>query len=75
MAPKTGPAQVRAVLYMAAVLGIRHKPHIKARYERLLAKGKATMAAIGAVMRKRVQLCFGVLKTCKPCQANCPIST
>ena len=67
---KAGPARVRAVLYMAAVVATRHNPHVKALYERLLAKGKAKMAALGAAMRKLVHLCFGVLKTRKPYQAN-----
>jgi len=39
-------------------------------YERLLAKNKAKMAAIGAAMRKLVHLCFGVLKNQRPYQAN-----
>lgn len=67
---KAGPARVRAVLYMAAVVATRHNPHIKALYARLLAKGKAKMAAIGAAMRKLVHLCFGVIKTRQPYQAD-----
>jgi len=67
---KAGPARVRAVLYMAAVVATRYNPHVKAVYERLRAKGKAKMAAIGAAMRKLVHLCFGVLKTRKPYQAD-----
>ena len=55
---------------MAAVVATRHNPHVKAVYERLLAKGKAKMAAIGAAMRKLVHLCFGVLKTRTPYQIN-----
>jgi transposase len=65
---KAGPARVRAVLYMAAVVATRHNPHVKAVYERLLARGKSKMSAIGAAMRKLVHLCFGVLKTRKPYQ-------
>jgi transposase len=67
---KTGPARVRAVLYMAAIVATRHNPHVKALYERLLARGKSKMAALGAAMRKLVHLCFGVLKTRQPYQAN-----
>jgi transposase len=63
---KAGPAKVRATLYMAAVASTQHNPHIKALYQRLLARGKAKMAAIGAAMRKLVHLCFGVLKTRQP---------
>lgn len=71
---KTGPARVRAVLYMAAVVAIRHNPHVKALYERLLARGKSKMSALGAAMRKLVHLCFGVFKTRTPYQANYAIS-
>ncbi len=67
---KAGPATMRATLYMAAVVATRHNPHIKALYERLLAKGKSKMAAIGAAMRKLVHLCFGVWKHQCPYQAD-----
>lgn len=67
---KAGPARVRGVLYMAAVVATRHNSHVKALYDRLLAKGKAKMAAIAAAMRKLVHLCFGVLKTRKPYQPD-----
>lgn len=67
---KAGPSQVRAVLYMAAVVATRYNPHVKALYERLLAKGKSKMSALGAAMRKLVHLCFGVLKTQRPYQAD-----
>lgn len=67
---KAGPAHVRAILYMAAVVAIRYNPHIKAVYERLLARGKTKMSALGAAMRKLVHLCFGVLKTQQKYQAD-----
>ena len=55
---------------MAAIVAIRHNPHVKEIYERLLAAGKSKMAALGAAMRKLVHLCFGVLKSRQPYQAN-----
>ena len=67
---KAGPARIRAVLYMAAVVATRYNPHVKSVYDRLLARGKSKMSAIGAAMRKLVHLCFGVLKTRQPYQAN-----
>ena len=67
---KAGPARIRAVLYMAAVVATRHNPHVKAVYERLLARGKSKMSALGAAMRKLVHLCFGVLKTRQPYQCD-----
>jgi transposase len=63
---KAGNPALRAKLYMAAVVAIRYNPHVKALYERLLKKGKAKMAAIGACMRKLVHLCFGVIKNQTP---------
>lgn len=67
---KAGAPRIRAALYMAAVVATRHNPHIQALYERLLARGKAKMAALGAAMRKLVQLAFGVLKHQQPYQAH-----
>jgi len=67
---KAGPARIRAVLYMAAVVATRCNPHVKTLYDRLLARGKSKMSALGAAMRKLVHLCFGVLKTRQPYQAN-----
>lgn len=63
---KAGPARIRAVLYMAAVVAIRCNPHVKGIYDRLLDRGKSKMSALGAAMRKLVHLCFGVLKTRQP---------
>ena len=60
---KAGPPRIRAVLYMAAIVATKHNPHVKAIYDRLLARGKAKKAALGAAMRKLVHLCFGVLNT------------
>ncbi|WP_245673231.1 IS110 family transposase [Endozoicomonas ascidiicola] len=59
---KVGPANIRAKLYMAAVVAIQHNPDIKAQYQRLLSNGKTKMQAIGAAMRKLVQICLGVVK-------------
>lgn len=67
---KAGPAHLRAVLYMAAVVATRCNPHVKALYTRLQARGKCKMAALGAAMRKLVHLCFGVWKTRQPYRAD-----
>lgn len=47
-----GRAEVRAVLYMAAVTAARCNPLLRAFYERLLVAGKKPMVALTAVMRK-----------------------
>jgi transposase len=67
---KAGPAHLRKVLYMPAVVARRWNPHIKALNDRLLAKGKSKMAAIGAAMRKLAHLCFGVIHSGKPYDPN-----
>lgn len=67
---KTGPAHIRAVLYMGAVVATRYNPHIQALYERLLRNGKAKKAALGAAMRKLVHLCYGVVHSRQPYRAD-----
>lgn len=62
---KAGPAHLRKLLYMPAVVATRFNPHIKEMYERLLARGKPKMSAIGAAMRKLAHLCFGVVNSGK----------
>jgi transposase len=47
-----GRAEVRNVLYMAALAARRHNPVIKEFYERLIAKGKAPKQALVGCMRK-----------------------
>ena len=65
---KAGNPVIRAKLYMAAVVATRYNPDIKAQYERLTGNGKSKMSALGAAMRKLVQICFGVLKHQQPYQ-------
>lgn len=59
---KQGNPKLRAVLYMASIVAIRHNNELRAIYDRLLAKGKAKTAAIGALMRHLVHIAFGILK-------------
>lgn len=47
-----GRADVRSVLYMAAVAAIRFNPTLKPFYERLVLAGKPKKVALTAVMRK-----------------------
>ncbi|WP_201586217.1 IS110 family RNA-guided transposase [Psychrobacter jeotgali] len=54
---KNGSSDIRAKLYMAAVVSTKHNPDIKAQYERLLANGKCKMQAICAAMRPSQILC------------------
>ena len=67
---KIGPPEIRAKLYLASLCGLRFNPAMKAMYERLCQRGKAKMCAIGALMRKLVHWCYGVLKTQRPFSAD-----
>ena len=67
---QAGPARIRTILYMAALVGTQHILHIKVLYQRLQERGKTKMSALGAAMRKPVHLCFGVLKTRQPYQPD-----
>lgn len=60
---KMGHRKLRKALFMPALTAIRYNPVLKVFYERLLARGKAKMLAIAAVMRKLLVLMFGVLKS------------
>lgn len=70
---KAGPARLRKTLYMAAVVASRHNPDVRHHYQRLLSRGKAKMAAIGAAMRKLVHIAFGVLKSQTPYRPGNPV--
>ncbi|QLE46743.1 IS110 family transposase [Nostoc sp. C057] len=47
-----GRAHVRAILYMGAVVAMRHNPVIKAFYERLVERGKSKKLALTACVHK-----------------------
>lgn len=49
---KGGRTELRTALYMAAISSIRHNKHLKAFYQQLKARGKASRVAIIAVCRK-----------------------
>jgi transposase len=59
---KIGKANVRAALYWPAITAIRCCPAMRAFAKRLAARGKPKMVVIGAVMRKLMHICYGVLK-------------
>ena len=72
---KRGNARLRRALYFPAVTAIRCNPVVKALYERLIAKGKPRMVAIGAAMRKLLMLAYGVLKSQRAFGAQAAKST
>lgn len=60
---KIGSAKLRQRPYMAAVVSLRHSLDIAAQYHRLTARGKSSMRALGATMRRLLHIAYGVLKT------------
>jgi transposase len=61
-----GRAQVRAARSMAAVVGVRHTPVLRAFSERLLARGKPKQVALTACMQKLRTILHAVLRTHTP---------
>ena len=61
-----GRAPVRAALYMAALVGIKHNPKLKAFYTRLCAAGKPFKVAITACMHKLLIMLNAIMKTKTP---------
>ncbi len=59
---KLGKAGIRAALYWPAITAMTRCPAVKAFAEQLAARGKPKKVIIGAVMRKLVHICYGVLK-------------
>jgi transposase len=57
-----GRADVRAALYMGALVAARRNPVVKEFYERLLAAGKPKKVALVACMRKLLSILNAVLK-------------
>lgn len=57
-----GHAQVRAALYMAAIVAARFNPVIRVFYQRLCAAGKAKKVAFVACMRKLLTIVNAMLK-------------
>ncbi len=57
-----GRANVRAVVYMAAIVAMRHNPVMREFYERLLTAGKPKKVAIVACMRKLLTILNAMLR-------------
>jgi len=63
---KGGRPEVRSVLYMSALSGIRYNPVIKAQYEQLLKRGKQRKVAITACMRKILTILNAMMRDQQP---------
>jgi len=58
-----GRAKLRAVLYMAALVGVRCNPVMAAFYQRLLNAGKAKKVALVACMRKLLTILNAIIRS------------
>ena len=63
-----GRAEVRAVLYMGALVATKHNPVIKAFYKRLCAAGKAKKVALTACMHKLLTIMNAMVRDMIPWQ-------
>jgi transposase len=63
-----GRSSVRKTLFMAAMVGAHHNPHLKAFYQRLLTAGKPKLVALIAVARKLLTILNAILRDQKPWQ-------
>jgi transposase len=61
-----GRAAVRRVLYMAAFVGVRCNPPLRAHYQKLLAAGKKKKVALVACMHKLLTILNAMLRENKP---------
>ena len=61
-----GRANIRAMLYMAALVATRHNPVIRVYYQRLLAAGKCKKVALVACMRKLLTITNTIIRDQKP---------
>lgn len=63
---KLGNARLRRLLYVPALCGLQHNPVLRAQAARLQARGKTGKIMVGALMRKLLCLCVGVLHSAQP---------
>jgi transposase len=61
-----GPASLRTVLSMPAIVASRCQPAVRVFAQRLRAEGKRPKVAITAVMRKLLLLAWALLRTGQP---------
>ncbi len=63
-----GRANVRAALYMGALVAVQHNPVLKVFYARLVSQGKAKKAALTACMHKLLRILNAMIRDGKPWQ-------
>jgi transposase len=67
---KIGAPRLRRALYFPAMVAARFNP----QYQRLLARGKLKMVALGAAMRKLARIIFSVVRSGKPFDPTCGLT-
>ena len=65
-----GRSRVRASLFMAALVAIRHNPVLKAFRDRLVKAGKPKIVAVVATMRKLLIILNAIIRDQKPWQTT-----
>jgi len=70
-----GSRHLRRALYMPALVAVRHEPHLRAFYQRLLSRGKAPLQAVVAVMRKLLHALFAMFRSNQSYEGSklCPL--
>jgi transposase len=63
---KIGNARLRKAFFMAAISSVRFNPHMRAFFQRLVARGKPKKLILTAVARKLLVLCFAICKSETP---------
>jgi transposase len=58
-----GNSHLRRALYIPALVGVRHDPHMRVFYELLQSRHKTKLQALVAVARKLLHAIFGIFKT------------
>ena len=69
-----GRAQVRAALWMGALVAVQHNPVLRAFYARLLAAGKPKKVALTACMHKLLTILNALLRRRTPWQPIGPVA-
>jgi transposase len=60
---KVGNAHIRRALFMPALVAVQHNQHVRAFFDKLVARGKTPLQAYVAVMRKLLHAIYGMLST------------
>ena len=63
---RSGSRHLRRALYMPALVALRRDPYLRVFYQNLLARGKARLQAVVAVMRKLLHALFAMFHSNQP---------